>query len=51
MLKLLREKKNATKPFFIYLAFQGSHNPREAPDEYCELYEGGMDTGLYDLDY
>jgi len=36
---LLAKLKQSDDPFFIYLAWQASHDPNEAPDEYLEKYE------------
>eukprot|EP01084_Bolivina_argentea_P307107 530763_1 len=50
ILSLLKEKKedSTKKPFFIYFAVQGSHDPRQAPQEYVEIYVDGTDKGNLD---
>jgi len=37
-LELLADKKYAEDPFFLYLAWQSSHIPDEAPAEYTAMY-------------
>lgn len=32
------EAKNKTKPFFMYVAFNAPHDPRQAPKEYLDKY-------------
>lgn len=34
----LREAKEETKPFFMYVAFNAPHDPRQAPKEYIDRY-------------
>ncbi|MDB4569891.1 sulfatase-like hydrolase/transferase [Akkermansiaceae bacterium] len=34
----LDHAKKSEKPFFIYLAFNAPHDPRQAPQEYLDLY-------------
>eukprot|EP01083_Nonionella_stella_P001832 5260_1 len=41
-LELLASLKHHTKPFFLYLAWQASHNPDEAPQEYVNMYNKGQ---------
>lgn len=33
------EKYNSDDPFFMYVAFQAPHDPREMPQEYLDLYD------------
>ena len=35
----LSEAKTGQKPFFMYLAFSGPHDPRVAADKYMQLYK------------
>ena len=35
----LDEQKNATQPFFAYVAFTAPHDPRHAPDTFRKLYD------------
>ena len=34
----LFKPEDKQEPFFMYVAWQGSHNPSEAPDEYADMY-------------
>jgi len=49
-LKLLQTKAEAQEndrsaaPFFLYLALQAAHNPRQAPDDYIALYTDSEDA-------
>lgn len=36
--KFLGMAKKDTKPFFFYLAFNAPHDPRQAPQEYLDMY-------------
>lgn len=36
--KFLRQAAGSSKPFFMYLAFNASHDPRQPPKEYVDLY-------------
>ncbi|MFT6180162.1 MAG: arylsulfatase A-like enzyme [Paracoccaceae bacterium] len=36
--KFLNLAKKDTKPFFFYLAFNAPHDPRQAPQEYLDMY-------------
>jgi len=36
--KFLAMAKKETKPFFMYLAFNAPHDPRQAPQEYLDMY-------------
>ncbi|MDD7986198.1 sulfatase-like hydrolase/transferase [Lentisphaera marina] len=37
-LKFFDKVKNDDKPFFMYLAFNAPHDPRQAPKEYVDMY-------------
>lgn len=37
-LGFLEQAKNSDKPFFMYLAFNAPHDPRQAPQEYIDKY-------------
>lgn len=34
----INKSKNAVDPFFMYVAFNAPHDPRQAPKEYVEMY-------------
>lgn len=34
-----QQAKNSDKPFFMYLAFNAPHDPRQAPKEYVAMYD------------
>ena len=34
----IRATKNSDKPFFMYLAFNAPHDPRQSPKEYVDMY-------------
>lgn len=34
-----QQAKNSDKPFFMYLAFNAPHDPRQAPKKYIDLYD------------
>jgi choline-sulfatase len=36
--EFLNDAKNQDKPFFMYLAFNAAHDPRQAPKEYVDRY-------------
>ena len=36
----LEKHKNSENPFFMYVAFNAPHDPRQSPKEYYDLYEG-----------
>ena len=36
---LAQRRGNASKPFFMYVAFNAPHDPRQAPKEYLDLYK------------
>ena len=38
-LNFIEKSKNAKKPFFMYLAFNAPHDPRQAPKEFLDLYD------------
>jgi arylsulfatase A-like enzyme len=40
----LIDKQQATKPFFLYLAFTAPHTPYQAPQEYLDRYRNISDT-------
>ena len=35
----INEAKKSEKPFFMYLAFNAPHDPRQAPQEYQDMYD------------
>ena len=37
-LSFLDQAKRATNPFFMYIAFNAPHDPRQAPKEYIDMY-------------
>lgn len=37
-LEFLDSAKHSTNPFFMYIAFNAPHDPRQAPQEYLDLY-------------
>lgn len=37
-IEYLDRKKGAEKPFFMYVAFNAPHDPRQSPKEYIDLY-------------
>lgn len=37
-LDFLKQAKDDDKPFFMYLAFNASHDPRQSPKEYIDMY-------------
>jgi arylsulfatase A-like enzyme len=37
-LEFFEQAKKDDKPFFMYLAFNASHDPRQAPKEYIDMY-------------
>ena len=37
-LEFFEQVKNDDKPFFMYLAFNAPHDPRQAPKEYVDMY-------------
>lgn len=37
-LAFIEQAKQSDKPFFMYLAFNAPHDPRQAPKEYVEMY-------------
>lgn len=37
-LEFFEQVKNDEKPFFMYLAFNAPHDPRQAPKEYVDMY-------------
>ncbi len=37
-LDFLKQAKSDEKPFFMYLAFNASHDPRQSPKEYIDMY-------------
>ncbi len=37
-LEFLEQAKKDNKPFFMYIAFNATHDPRQSPKEYIELY-------------
>jgi len=39
-LEILAQEKDTDDPFFLYLAWQASHTPNEAPSMYRQLYPG-----------
>ncbi|MDO6738978.1 sulfatase-like hydrolase/transferase [Wenyingzhuangia sp. 2_MG-2023] len=38
-LSFIDQAKSSEKPFFMYLAFNAPHDPRQAPQEYQDLYD------------
>ncbi|HQO35566.1 MAG TPA: sulfatase-like hydrolase/transferase [bacterium] len=37
-IEFIRQTENGDKPFFIYLAFNAPHDPRQSPKEYVDRY-------------
>ena len=37
-IKLIDDTKKIENPFFMYLAFNAPHDPRQAPEKYLEMY-------------
>jgi choline-sulfatase len=37
-IEFLNEAKKDSKPFFMYIAFNATHDPRQAPKEYIDMY-------------
>jgi len=37
-IQFMDQAKNSEKPFFMYLAFNASHDPRQSPKEFVEMY-------------
>jgi arylsulfatase len=45
MLDKIKNHQDDGKPMFMYLSFQVSHSPFQAPQEFMKKYEGVYDVG------
>jgi len=44
LLSYVPQWASQTEPFFTYVAYQLSHSPFDAPDDYLDLYDNGDDN-------